>query len=79
MSSGGEDYLAVIDPSTFKETGRIKTTSGPGMVIFSKDGKLAFVANSFNAVVEVIDVAKREVIKKDSGCVPVLAFHSSHS
>jgi YVTN family beta-propeller protein len=65
----GEDYLAVIDPITFKEISRIKTTSGPGMVIFSKDGKLAFAANSFNAVVEVIDVAKREVIKK----IPVVS------
>jgi YVTN family beta-propeller protein len=65
----GEDHLAVIDPATFKETGRIRTTSGPGMVIFSKDGKLAFVCNSFNPVVEVVDVAKREVIKK----IPVVS------
>lgn len=65
----GEDYLAVIDPATFKETGRIKTTSGPGMVIFSKDGKLAFVCNSFNPVVEVVDVARREVIKT----IPVIS------
>jgi YVTN family beta-propeller protein len=65
----GEDYLAVIDPSTFKEISRIRTTSGPGMVIFSKDRKLAFAANSFNAVVEVIDIVKREVIKK----IPVVS------
>ncbi len=65
----GEDYLAVIDPVTFKETARIKTTSGPGMVIFSKDGKRAFLANSFNPVVEVIDVAQRKVIKK----IPVVS------
>src|SRR3954452_6766891 len=44
----GEDYLSVIDPATFQETGRIATTSGPGMVIFSKDGTRAFVCNSFN-------------------------------
>ena len=65
----GEDYLAVIDPTTFKETARIKTTGGPGMVIFSKDGKRAFLANSFNPVVEVIDVAQRKVIKK----IPVVS------
>jgi len=65
----GEDYLAVVDPTTFKETARIKTTSGPGMVIFSKDGKRAFLANSFNPVVEVIDVAQRKVIKK----IPVVS------
>src|SRR3954470_16792262 len=65
----GEDYLSVIDPVTLKETGRIPTTSGPGMVISSTDGKLAFVCNSFNPVVEVIDLAKREVIKK----IPVVS------
>src|SRR4051794_4147910 len=65
----GEDYLSLIDPATYKETGRIPTTSGPGMVIFSTDGKLAFVCNSFNPVVEVIDLAKREVIKK----IPVVS------
>ena len=65
----GEDYLSIVDPSAFKETGRVQTTSGPGMVIFAKDGKLAFLANSFNPVVEVIDVAKREIIKK----IPVVS------
>src|SRR3954469_24192291 len=31
----GEDYLSIIDPAIFKETGRMLTTGGPGMVIFS--------------------------------------------
>jgi YVTN family beta-propeller protein len=70
----GEDHLALIDPVTFKETGRIKTTSGPGMVIFSKDGKVAFVCNSFNPVVEVVDVARREVIKKITVVSPFSPF-----
>src|SRR5918911_18432 len=65
----GEDYLSVIDPATFKETGRIATTSGPGMVIFATDGKRAFVCNSFNPVVEVIDVAQRAIIKR----IPVVS------
>ena len=65
----GEDYLSVLDPAALKETGRIATTSGPGMVIFSKDGTRAFVCNSFNPVVEVIDVAKREIIKR----IPVVS------
>jgi YVTN family beta-propeller protein len=39
------------------------------MTIFAPDGKLAFVCNSFNPVVEVVDVAKREVIKK----IPVVS------
>jgi YVTN family beta-propeller protein len=65
----GEDHLAIVDPTTFKETGRIATTSGPGMVIFSADGKLAFVCNSFNPVVEVVDVAAKQVVKK----IPVVS------
>lgn len=65
----GEDHLAVIDAGTYKEIGRIATTSGPGMTIFSADGKLAFVCNSFNPIVEVVDVARREVIKK----IPVVS------
>jgi YVTN family beta-propeller protein len=65
----GEDHLAVIDAITYQEVGRIRTTSGPGMTIFALDGKLAFVCNSFNPVVEVVDVAKQEVIKK----VPVIS------
>lgn len=65
----GEDHLAVIDATSLKEIGRIPTTSGPGMTIFSPDGKLAFVCNSFNPVVEVVDVGKREVIKN----IPVVS------
>src|SRR4051812_32679626 len=65
----GEDYLSMIDRVTFKETGRIPTTSGPGMVIFSRDGTRAFVCNSFNPVVEVVDVARREIIKR----IPVVS------
>ncbi|MBO0134061.1 YncE family protein [Agrobacterium burrii] len=58
----GEDYLSVIDAKTFKETDRIKTESGPGMTIFTPDGKRAFVANSFNPVVQVFDVASKKLL-----------------
>jgi YVTN family beta-propeller protein len=70
----GEDHLAVVDPATFRETGRIATTSGPGMVIFAKDGKLAFVCNSFNPVVEVVDVATKKVTKKIDVVSPFSPF-----
>ena len=45
----GEDYISVIDPQTFKETDRIKTEVGPGMMCVKasttplascRDGKL---------------------------------------
>lgn len=70
----GENYLSVVDPNTFKEIRRIETTTGPGMVIFRPDGKYAFVCNSFNPVVEVIDVAKRQVIKKLTVASPFSPF-----
>jgi YVTN family beta-propeller protein len=59
----GENYISVINPATFKETRRITTTGGPGMVLFHPNGKLAFVVSSFNPVVDVIDVKSHKVIK----------------
>jgi YVTN family beta-propeller protein len=59
----GENYISVIDPKTYKETRRIETTSGPGMVIFNPNGKYAYVCNSFNPVVEIVDVTRHKVIK----------------
>jgi YVTN family beta-propeller protein len=60
----GEDYISVIDPATFRETRRIPTTAGPGMVLFHPAGKLAFVVSSFNPVVDVIDVRAHKVVKR---------------
>ncbi|WP_426237535.1 YncE family protein [Pararhizobium sp. DWP1-1-3] len=65
----GEDYISVIDASTYLETARIPTTSGPGMVMFSVDGERAVVCNSFNPVVEVFDVKTRRLLKS----IPVVS------
>ncbi len=70
----GESYIAVIDPKTFKETGRIATSPGPGMVLFHPNGKLAFVVSSFTPVVEVIDVASRKIIKQIKVVSPFSPF-----
>src|SRR3979411_257844 len=35
----GEDYVAVLDGQSFEEKSRIKVPAGPGMQIFSPDGK----------------------------------------
>src|SRR6266571_1406421 len=43
----GEDYVAVLDGKTFSEKRRIKLPNGPGMTIFSPDGKYGFVCSSF--------------------------------
>ncbi|MGH8787465.1 MAG: YncE family protein [Cupriavidus necator] len=70
----GEDYISVIDPVTFRETRRIQTTAGPGMVLFHPAGKLAFVVSSFNPVVDVIDVRKHKVVKRLSVTSPFSPF-----
>jgi YVTN family beta-propeller protein len=70
----GEDYISVINPATFKETRRITTTGGPGMVLFHPNGKLAFVVSSFNPVVDVIDVKSHKVIKHISVVSPFSPF-----
>jgi YVTN family beta-propeller protein len=35
----GEDYVAVLDGTSYAETARIPVPNGPGMAIFSPDGK----------------------------------------
>src|SRR5690348_14564071 len=42
----GEDYVAVLDAKSFAEKTRIKLPIGPGMQIFSPDGKYGYVCSS---------------------------------
>src|SRR5258707_9485155 len=39
VSVRGEDYIAVLDARTYKETARMTVPNGPGMTIFSPDGR----------------------------------------
>jgi YVTN family beta-propeller protein len=58
----GEDYIAVLDGHTFEEKTRIKVAAGPGMQIFSPDGKYGYVCSSFNPDTAVISVADHQVV-----------------
>ena len=72
----GEDYVAVLDGSTFEEKTRIKTPIGPGMQIFSPDGKYGYVCSSFNPETDVITVADHQIVghvKQDSPFCPNIA------
>lgn len=72
----GEDYVAVIDASTFEEKTRIKVPAGPGMQIFSPDGKYGYVCSSFNPETVVVKVADHKIvgrIKQDSPFCPNVA------
>jgi YVTN family beta-propeller protein len=60
----GEDYVAVLYSHTFLEKLRIKVPAGPGMQIFSPDGKYGYVCSSFNPETDVIAVAEHRVVGK---------------
>ncbi|CAO3439598.1 YncE family protein [Azospirillum endophyticum] len=60
----GEDYVAVLDAKTFEEKTRIKTPNGPGMQIFSPDGKYGYVCSSFNPETDVVNVADHQIVAR---------------
>lgn len=60
----GENYVDVLDGKTFNEKTRITVPAGPGMQIFSPDGKYGYVCSSFNPEIEVISVADHRIVGK---------------
>jgi YVTN family beta-propeller protein len=60
----GENYISVLDAKTFAEKTRIITPSGPGMQIFSPDGKYGYICSSFNPEIDVVSVADHRIIAK---------------
>ena len=58
----GEDYIAVLDGSSFEEKARIRVPGGPGMQIFSPDGKYGYLCSSFNPETVVIDVVDHTIV-----------------
>src|SRR5216684_5425929 len=72
----GEDYVAVLDGKTFSEKRRIKLANGPGMTIFSPDGKYGFVCSSFTPETAIVSVATHKVVgrvKQESPFCPNIA------
>jgi YVTN family beta-propeller protein len=60
----GEDYIAVLDAKTFEEKTRIKTPNGPGMQIFSPDGKYGYICSSFSPETDVVSVADHKIVAR---------------
>src|SRR5246127_1381792 len=60
----GENYIAVLDAKTFEEKTRIITPAGPGMQIFSPDGKYGYICSSFNPETDVVTVADHKIVAK---------------
>jgi YVTN family beta-propeller protein len=72
----GEAYISVLDGKTFEEKTRIKVPAGPGMQIFSPDGKYGYVCSSFNPETVVITVADHQIVghvRQDSPFCPNIA------
>jgi YVTN family beta-propeller protein len=60
----GEDYVSIIDPVAMKEVRRGQTANGPGMILFSPDGRYAFVPSSFTPELDVVDTRSYQVIAR---------------
>ncbi|MGC2076760.1 MAG: YncE family protein [Xanthobacteraceae bacterium] len=58
----GENYVSVLDGTTYEENLRINVPNGPGMTIFSPDGKYGYVCSSFTPETEVITVADHKIV-----------------
>jgi YVTN family beta-propeller protein len=72
----GEDYVAVLDGKTFQEKTRIKVPAGPGMQIFSPDGRYGYICSSFNPETVVVSVVDHRIVghvKQDSPFCPNIA------
>src|SRR5882757_206987 len=58
----GENYVSVLDGATYEEKLRITVPNGPGMQIFSPDGKYGYVCSSFTPETVVITVADHQIV-----------------
>jgi YVTN family beta-propeller protein len=58
----GEDYVAVLDGTTYAEKSRITVPNGPGMTIFSPDGRYGYVCSSFIPETVVVSTQTHEIV-----------------
>jgi YVTN family beta-propeller protein len=58
----GENYVSVLDGTTYMEKARITVPNGPGMTIFSPDGTYGYVCSSFTPETVVIAVATHAIV-----------------
>ena len=59
----GEDYVAVLDGGDLRRESRAFTVpNGPGMTIFSPDGRYGYVCSSFTPETVVVDTATHAIV-----------------
>jgi len=60
----GEDYIQVLDGESYAPKRRVQVPSGPGMTIFSPDGKYAYICSSFTPETVVVDTATYSIVSR---------------
>jgi YVTN family beta-propeller protein len=60
----GENYVSVLDGTSYEEKTRITVPNGPGMTIFSPDGKYGYVCSSFTPEIVIITVTDHKIVGK---------------
>ena len=70
VSVRGEGYIAVLDGKTYRETKRITVPNGPGMTIFSPNGRYGYVCSSFSPETVVIDTATKKIVGRVTQASP---------
>jgi YVTN family beta-propeller protein len=66
----GENYVSVLDGTGYEEKTRIIVPNGPGMQIFSPDGKYGYVCSSFNPETVLITVADHQIVGRVTQASP---------
>jgi YVTN family beta-propeller protein len=66
----GENYVDVLDARTYQEKLRITVPNGPGMTIFSPDGRYGYVCSSFVPETDVITVADHRIVGRVTQASP---------
>src|SRR5215212_1374980 len=62
VSIRGENYIAVLDGHSFREKLRIEVPNGPGMTIFSPDGKYGYICSSFSPETVVVASDTHQIV-----------------
>lgn len=72
----GEDYVQVLDGRSYEPVRRLPVPNGPGMTIFSPDGKYGYVCSSFTPETVVFDTGTHRIegrVKQASPFCPDIA------
>src|SRR6202030_3841171 len=66
----GENYVSVLEGTSYEEKTRIIVPNGPGMTIFSPDGKYGYVCSSFTPETVVVSVANHQIVGRVAQASP---------